>query len=116
MRYTACSVPVRMVHCMVKPLNASLTLFQGFLYVFGGMLDSAYSNSRYPLWVFDIGELLCWETSGWQPMTRRAAARLHVRNIQHKKFTKLPEASKSKDARNGNVYRIGLKERYLYHT
>lgn len=73
-----------MVHCTVKRLNASLTLFQGFFYVFGGMLDSAYSNSRYPLWVFDIGELLCWETSGWQPMTRRAAARLHVRNIQRK--------------------------------
>lgn len=46
------------VHCKVV-LNTSLTPFQGFLYVFGGMLDSAYSNSRYPLWVFDIGELLC---------------------------------------------------------
>lgn len=35
-----------------------LTSPQGFLYVFGGMLDSAYSNSRYPLWVFDTGERL----------------------------------------------------------
>lgn len=47
-----------MVHLMFV-LNTSLIPFQGFLFVFGGMLDSAYSNSRYPLWVFDIGELLC---------------------------------------------------------
>uniref|UniRef100_A0A3Q3X336 Uncharacterized protein n=1 Tax=Mola mola TaxID=94237 RepID=A0A3Q3X336_MOLML len=26
----------------------------GFLYVFGGLLDSAYTKHRYPLWVFDI--------------------------------------------------------------
>uniref|UniRef100_A0A3Q1FFQ7 Si:dkey-3d4.3 n=1 Tax=Acanthochromis polyacanthus TaxID=80966 RepID=A0A3Q1FFQ7_9TELE len=26
----------------------------GFLYVFGGLLDSAYTQCRCPLWVFDI--------------------------------------------------------------
>ncbi|XP_078119125.1 kelch domain-containing protein 10 isoform X3 [Sander vitreus] len=28
---------------------------EGFLYVFGGMLDSAYTAQRCPLWVFDVG-------------------------------------------------------------
>uniref|UniRef100_A0A3Q3DV41 Si:dkey-3d4.3 n=1 Tax=Hippocampus comes TaxID=109280 RepID=A0A3Q3DV41_HIPCM len=29
-------------------------VFQGFIYVFGGTLDSAYTSLRCPLWVFDI--------------------------------------------------------------
>lgn len=28
---------------------------QGFMYVFGGMQDSSYTNSKTPLWVFDTG-------------------------------------------------------------
>ncbi|XP_003962221.1 leucine-zipper-like transcriptional regulator 1 homolog [Takifugu rubripes] len=34
----------------------SMVAHEGFLYVFGGLLDSAYSNSRYPLWLFDIAK------------------------------------------------------------
>lgn len=34
----------------------SMVAHQGFLYVFGGMLDSAYSQSRCPLWLFDLAE------------------------------------------------------------
>lgn len=45
-------------------------LFQGFLYVFGGMLDSAYTKLRCPLWVFDIGEFHCTVhlLHYWQPV------------------------------------------------
>ncbi|XP_056145606.1 leucine-zipper-like transcriptional regulator 1 [Lampris incognitus] len=32
----------------------SMVAHEGFLYVFGGMLDSAYTEWRCPLWVFDI--------------------------------------------------------------
>lgn len=69
MRYSACPLFVFVLHCTLV-FNTSLTLLQGFLYVFGGMLDSAYSNSRYPLWVFDIGELLWRRAAGsrWQDM------------------------------------------------
>lgn len=28
---------------------------QGVLYVFGGLRDTAYSNSKTPLWLFDTG-------------------------------------------------------------
>lgn len=34
----------------------SMVAHEGFLYVFGGMLDSAYTNRRCPLWVFDIAK------------------------------------------------------------
>ncbi|KAM8749486.1 kelch domain-containing protein 1 isoform 1-T2 [Acanthopagrus schlegelii] len=34
----------------------SMVAHQGFLYVFGGMLDSAYTKLRCPLWVFDIAK------------------------------------------------------------
>lgn len=48
----------------------SFDLFQGFLYVFGGMLDSAYTQLRCPLWVFDIGEFDCTVhlLRYWQPV------------------------------------------------
>lgn len=37
--------------------NPSSDLFlQGFLYVFGGLLDSAYTQIRCPLWLYDTGE------------------------------------------------------------
>ncbi|XP_033842620.1 leucine-zipper-like transcriptional regulator 1 homolog [Periophthalmus magnuspinnatus] len=32
----------------------SMVAHEGFLFVFGGMLDSAYTSLRCPLWVFDI--------------------------------------------------------------
>uniref|UniRef100_A0A3B5A814 Si:dkey-3d4.3 n=1 Tax=Stegastes partitus TaxID=144197 RepID=A0A3B5A814_9TELE len=32
----------------------SMVAHEGFLYVFGGMLDSAYNKCRCALWVFDI--------------------------------------------------------------
>ncbi|XP_072253924.1 uncharacterized protein klhdc3l [Leuresthes tenuis] len=34
----------------------SMVAHEGFLYVFGGMLDSAYTKCRYALWVFDIAK------------------------------------------------------------
>ncbi|XP_070694476.1 rab9 effector protein with kelch motifs [Pempheris klunzingeri] len=34
----------------------SMVAHKGFLYMFGGMLDSAYTKWRCPLWVYDIGE------------------------------------------------------------
>ncbi|KAM4608643.1 uncharacterized protein klhdc3l [Polymixia lowei] len=34
----------------------SMVAHEGFLYVFGGMLDSAYTERRCPLWVFDIAK------------------------------------------------------------
>ncbi|XP_029314271.1 leucine-zipper-like transcriptional regulator 1 homolog [Cottoperca gobio] len=34
----------------------SMVAHEGFLYVFGGMLDSAYTRGRWPLWVFDIAQ------------------------------------------------------------
>ncbi|KAF1382190.1 hypothetical protein PFLUV_G00141050 [Perca fluviatilis] len=34
----------------------SMMAHEGFLYVFGGMLDSAYTEQRCPLWVFDIAK------------------------------------------------------------
>ncbi|XP_051762075.1 uncharacterized protein si:dkey-3d4.3 isoform X3 [Ctenopharyngodon idella] len=33
---------------------------QEFLYVFGGMQDSSYTNSKIPLWVFDIGIFIAY--------------------------------------------------------
>lgn len=65
-----------MVQCSVCQEMVS-PLFQGFLYVFGGMLDSAYTSRRHPLWVFDIGEFHL-------QMTKPVAARLFLRNIQYK--------------------------------
>lgn len=35
-----------------------LLRLQGFLYVFGGMMDSSFSSCRFPLWMFDISEFL----------------------------------------------------------
>lgn len=37
----------------------TMVAHQGFLYVFGGLQDSAYSNSKIPLWVFDAVRE-CW--------------------------------------------------------
>ncbi|KAG7502380.1 ileal sodium/bile acid cotransporter [Solea senegalensis] len=34
----------------------SMVAYEGFLYVFGGMLDSAYTKYKCALWVFDIGK------------------------------------------------------------
>ncbi|XP_042350434.1 leucine-zipper-like transcriptional regulator 1 homolog [Plectropomus leopardus] len=34
----------------------TMVVHEGFLYVFGGMLDSAYTKWRFPLWVFDIAK------------------------------------------------------------
>ncbi|XP_068184783.1 rab9 effector protein with kelch motifs [Antennarius striatus] len=34
----------------------SMVAHEGLLYVFGGMLDSAYSKWRHPLWVFDVAK------------------------------------------------------------
>ncbi|XP_078119124.1 kelch domain-containing protein 3 isoform X2 [Sander vitreus] len=34
----------------------SMMAHEGFLYVFGGMLDSAYTAQRCPLWVFDVAK------------------------------------------------------------
>lgn len=34
----------------------SIVAHEGFLYVFGGMLDSAYTKLKCPLWVFDIAK------------------------------------------------------------
>ncbi|KAL3056744.1 hypothetical protein OYC64_019263 [Pagothenia borchgrevinki] len=34
----------------------SMVAHEGFLYVFGGLLDSAYTKWRCPLWVFDIAQ------------------------------------------------------------
>lgn len=88
MRYRACLVFVLMARFTVV-LNTSLTPFQGFLYVFGGMLDSAYSNSRYPLWVFDIGELLC----GDQPLAandKTCCCMSACEKYSAQQFTKLP--------------------------
>ncbi|KAA0715581.1 hypothetical protein E1301_Tti010041 [Triplophysa tibetana] len=49
-------------HCEEAPEELeehTMVGHQGFLYVFGGMPDSAYSNSKIPLWVFDtVSE--CW--------------------------------------------------------
>lgn len=66
MRYTSLSsVPsifLLMLHCLVCQCAkkvSQLWPFQGFLYVFGGMLDSAYTLLTCPLWLFDIGELFC---------------------------------------------------------
>ncbi|KTF89248.1 hypothetical protein cypCar_00008866 [Cyprinus carpio] len=33
----------------------TMVAYQGFMYVFGGMQDSSYTNSKTPLWVFDTG-------------------------------------------------------------
>ncbi|XP_051998524.1 leucine-zipper-like transcriptional regulator 1 homolog [Xyrauchen texanus] len=42
----------------------TMVAYQEFLYVFGGMQDSAYTNSKIPLWVFDtVKELwINWKT------------------------------------------------------
>lgn len=54
------SIFLLMLHCLVcQEYVSQLWPFQGFLYVFGGMLDSAYTKLRCPLWVFDIGEFYC---------------------------------------------------------
>lgn len=86
---------------------------QGFLYVFGGMLDSAYSTSRYPLWVFDLGEpprLLQLEN-------RRAAARLRVTNMQRRSSTKLPPLAQwAKTLKREKVFIRGLKEEHGDYT
>ncbi|XP_016386846.1 actin-fragmin kinase-like [Sinocyclocheilus rhinocerous] len=37
----------------------TMVAYQGFLYVFGGMQDSSYTNSKMPLWVFDTVKE-CW--------------------------------------------------------
>ncbi len=56
--YFLASFSSLITHCLVRWVSL-LWPFQGFLYVFGGMLDSAYTNRRCPLWVFDIGEFHC---------------------------------------------------------
>lgn len=63
--------------------------FQGFLYVFGGLLDSAYSNSRYPLWLFDIGELprgAVWLAAGGEACTSTPTCE----RVPARMFTEIP--------------------------
>ncbi|XP_058642870.1 uncharacterized protein si:dkey-3d4.3 isoform X3 [Onychostoma macrolepis] len=44
----------------------TMVAYQEFLYVFGGMQDSSYSNSKMPLWVFDTVKecWINWKTEG----------------------------------------------------
>lgn len=49
----------------------SMVAHEGFLYVFGGMLDSAYTKLRCPLWVFDI---MKQKWVNWQGKTPQAEA------------------------------------------
>lgn len=79
--------------------------FQGFLYVFGGLLDSAYSKSRYPLWLFDIGEL---PRGAVRLVARRAAARLRPRSFQRQCSQRFLSLQRGKHSQNGNVYVMGL--------
>ncbi|XP_010893059.2 tRNA wybutosine-synthesizing protein 2/3/4 isoform X2 [Esox lucius] len=41
----------------------SMVAHQGFLYVFGGMIDSVYTKWRTPLWMFDVEnkQWMCWQ-------------------------------------------------------
>lgn len=32
-----------------------LCILQGSLYIFGGMVDSAFTQAKTPLWIYDIG-------------------------------------------------------------
>lgn len=56
------NVFVPILYCLIqfiKNMYRQYLPFQGFLYVFGGLLDSAYTEWRCPLWVFDIGKFHC---------------------------------------------------------
>ncbi|MED6295080.1 hypothetical protein CHARACLAT_027730 [Characodon lateralis] len=55
----------------------TFALLQGFLYVFGGMWDSAYTGGRCPLWVFDIANQKWVPCQGMtsSPQTQRPSNR-----------------------------------------
>ncbi|KAM8857625.1 kelch domain-containing protein 3 [Synchiropus picturatus] len=53
----------------------SMVAHQGFLYVFGGMFDSAYSQSRCPLWAFDVARQTWVVWQGKTPQAQRPANR-----------------------------------------
>ncbi|XP_053732631.1 kelch domain-containing protein 3 [Synchiropus splendidus] len=53
----------------------SMVAHQGFLYVFGGMLDSAYSQSLCPLWVFDVAQQKWVVWQGKTPQAQRPGNR-----------------------------------------
>nr|XP_057938930.1 actin-fragmin kinase isoform X1 [Doryrhamphus excisus]XP_057938931.1 actin-fragmin kinase isoform X1 [Doryrhamphus excisus] len=46
----------------------SMVVYKGFIYVFGGTLDSAYTVLRCPLWVFDIAK------QKWVPCQRKTSS------------------------------------------
>ncbi|KAM3861752.1 leucine-zipper-like transcriptional regulator 1 homolog [Diretmus argenteus] len=55
----------------------SVVAHEGFLYAFGGMLDSSYTEWRCPLWVFDIGKQkwVHWQGKKSSPQTQMPANR-----------------------------------------
>ncbi|XP_059198716.1 leucine-zipper-like transcriptional regulator 1 [Centropristis striata] len=55
----------------------SMVAHEGFLYVFGGMLDSAYTKLRCPLWVFDIAKQkwVHWQGKTSSPQTQKPTNR-----------------------------------------
>ncbi|XP_018597224.2 leucine-zipper-like transcriptional regulator 1 homolog [Scleropages formosus] len=56
----------------------SMVAHQGCLYVFGGMIDSAYSERKTPLWLYDTGkdrwgqlQGRCWGLQNPEPVNRK---------------------------------------------
>lgn len=38
---------------------------QGMLYIFGGMVDSAFTQAKIPLWIYDIGMIHNIQSLPW---------------------------------------------------
>uniref|UniRef100_UPI00398F4F7D rab9 effector protein with kelch motifs n=1 Tax=Pristiophorus japonicus TaxID=55135 RepID=UPI00398F4F7D len=52
----------------------SLVAHEGMIYVFGGMMDSAYTQGKTPLWIYDIGALrwIWWQKTFSDEATKPA--------------------------------------------
>ncbi|XP_067114834.1 kelch domain-containing protein 3 isoform X1 [Osmerus mordax] len=58
----------------------SMVVHQGFIYVFGGMMDSAYTHWKSALWVFDIGKE---QWVHWQGMRSSSQNQMPVNRKGH---------------------------------
>lgn len=87
--------------------------------MFGGMLDSSYTESRCPLWVFDIGKVSLWENmccaanvvNKWQADTQNLS--LHVQHFQTTVKGFVPRAVENVFSRPGKVIETDTNTKML---
>lgn len=54
-----------MLHAYLYMTNILFSILQGTLCIFGGMLDSAFTQAKTPLWIYDTGMIHNSQSLPW---------------------------------------------------